>query len=96
MHKNEIQQKHEEIIAQLNEQIEQLKNEKDEIVSTKDKFINELKAENKKILDSLSKEIEDHKKQLQAIKQKEDLQAKVFEEKHAAIKNYLLGLSALI
>ena len=53
MHKNEIQQNNEEIIAQLNEQIEQLKNEKDEIVSTKDKFINELKAENKKIVDSL-------------------------------------------
>ena len=41
------------MIAQLNKQIEQLKNEKDEIVSTKDKFINDLKAENKKIVDSL-------------------------------------------
>ena len=69
MHKNEIQQKNEEMIAQLNEQIENLKNEKDQIVITKDKLINDLKAENKKILDSLKNQIEEQNKKFQAYKE---------------------------
>ena len=69
MHKNEIQQKNEEMIAQLNEQIENLKNEKDQIDNTNDKLINDLKAENKKILDSLKNQIEEQNKKFQAYKE---------------------------
>ena len=82
------------MIAQLNEQIEQLKYEKDEIVSIKDKFINDLKAENKKIVDSLKNQIEGQIKKFQALKEYVDPQD--FYIKLAFVKTYTFGCSLLI